>query len=377
MKLPQINGLLTDRTKDWRRNKRYRKCEVEENESGCMMVTEVVFAPDWWHANGEIDFDEDYFFNPERRVRDEMRMEEALRDRFGAWGLGADAGKALPQVGAVHLAAGFMLSEMLGCQVEYHADAPPSVHCRKDDFPHVDVEAAFSSSAFKRFVKLCDNLEQKFGYLTGDVNYSGVLNLALDLRGQELFIDMLEKPEAVRQFLSGIAEVIERFTDYVCRRTQSSGIAVNRTVRFFPGGMFLHSECSHTMIGNNEYNTFLVEFDRKWSRKYPSFGIHYCGVDPERYAKEFSDLPRLDFLDVGNGGDIAVLRTALPNTFLNLRLDPVGIINQSPDEIHRDIQTRLLAADNLNLTGICCVNMDKNVKDEQVIAILNHSGQET
>lgn len=163
------------------------------------MITEVVFAPDWWHVNGEIDFDEDYFFDPERRVRDEMRMEEVLHGRFGSCGLGADAGKKLPQVGAVHLAAGFLISEMLGCHVEYHADAPPSVHCLNDDSLKIDADAAMASASFKRFTRLYDRLESHYGYLTGDVNYSGILNLAMDVRGQELFIDMLERPEMVHQ----------------------------------------------------------------------------------------------------------------------------------------------------------------------------------
>jgi hypothetical protein len=335
------------------------------------MFAEVVFSPDWWHAQGGINFDADFFYSPERRVRDEMRMEEVLRDRFGACGLGTDAGKVLPQVGAVHLAAGFMLSEMLGCQVEYHADAPPSVHCRHDERLNIDVDAAFSSPAFKRFVKLCDALEDKIGYLTGDVNYSGILNLALDLRGQDIFVDMLEHPLAVKSYFAKIAEVIERFEGYVRQRTNSSGIAVNRTARFFPGGMFLHSECSHTMIGNEQYRDFLMEFDQQWSQKHPRFGIHYCGIDPERYALDFAQLPRLDFLDVGNGGNIAVLRQALPGTFLNLRLDPVNITRQTTAVIRHDIQQRLHAAGNPDLTGICCINMDKNIRDDQVFAIFN------
>ena len=333
------------------------------------MITEVVFAPDWWHENGGIDFDADFFFEPERRVRDEMHMEDVLYERFGYLGLGADSGKALPLVGPVHLAAGFLLQEMLGCRVEYFAAAPPAVHCSEDDSLHVDVEAAFASPTFKRFVKLCDRLEYKFGYLAGDVNYSGILNLALDIRGQNIFIDMTDRPDAVKCFFSEIAEVIERFADYVKKRTDSSGIAVNRTVRFFPGGIFLHSECSNTMIGNDQYNNFLNEFDRRWSQKYPGFGIHYCGRDPERYAVEFAALPHLDFLDVGNGGDIAALRKSLPNTFLNLRLDPVGIIHQSPEEIHRNILARTIAAGNPELCGICCINMDKNVQDQQIAAI--------
>ena len=99
------------------------------------------------------------------------------------------------------------------------------------------------------------------------------------------------------------------------------------------------------------------------------FGIHYCGADPHRYAEAFAKLPALDFLDVGAGGDIAKLRSALPNTFLNVRLSPVEIIDQSIEQIEKT--TRGLIADSGNpyLTGVCCINMDHNVSDEKITTI--------
>ena len=68
------------------------------------------------------------------------------------------------------------------------------------------------------------------------------------------------------------------------------------------------------------------------------FGIHYCGKDPHRYAEVFARLPHLDFLDVGWGGDVARLRQALPNTFLNIRYSPTEIVKQTPDEIRQTVR---------------------------------------
>jgi hypothetical protein len=39
-----------------------------------------------------------------------------------------------------------------------------------------------------------DSLKGKFDYLVGDVNWSGVLNLALDMRGTGLFTDIFDRP---------------------------------------------------------------------------------------------------------------------------------------------------------------------------------------
>ena len=92
-----------------------------------MLPVDIVLGPDWWHAHAGICFDRDFFFHPARRVQDERKMERILYERWGRWGLGEDRERDIPLVGATHLAAGFMLSEMLGCNVEYRQDAPPQV----------------------------------------------------------------------------------------------------------------------------------------------------------------------------------------------------------------------------------------------------------
>jgi hypothetical protein len=80
-------------------------------------------------------------------------------------------------------------------------------------------------------------------------------------------------------------------------------------------------------------------------------------------------LPHLDFLDVGWGGDVKVLRKYLPNTFLNIRLSPVHILNQTPDQIRSDIRRLVADSGNPWLTGVCCINMDEKVSDAQINAI--------
>lgn len=232
-----------------------------------------------------------------------------------------------------------------------------------------DPDSAFESAAFKRFSRLCDELKKQYGYLTGDVNWSGVLNLALDLRGQNLFLDMLDDPEAVQAGFARIAEVIARFVSGVQAQAKTSSISVNRVVRFFDQPVWLHSECSNTMISAEDYERFLLPIDAAWSRELRPFGIHHYGNDPHRFAVSYAKLPHLDFLDVGWGGDVKAIREHLPDTFLNIRLDPVQLVTWIPEEIRQTI-TRLVAdSGNPELTGVCCINLDDKVRDAQVAAI--------
>ncbi len=332
---------------------------------------DIVLAPEWWHKHTGITFDRDFFFHPLKRVESERRMENELYERWGKYGLGTDKDIAKPEIGAVHLAAGYLLSEMLGCEVIYTENHPPAVVAANRESLEMDTEAAFRSKVYNDFVNLTESLKAKYGYLTGDVNWGGVLNIAMDLRGEQIMMDLMMSPDEVKKYFNSIAGVIEKFTGQVGAATGTTSVSVTRTVRHLPKPVFLHSECSHTMVSCEDYEQFLMPIDAKWSREKEYFGIHYCGEDPHRYAESFAKLPKLDFLDVGWGGNVALLRKFLPDTFFNIRLSPVELVNMTVEEIQATVTRLVSASGNPALTGVCCINMDDQVTDDKIDAIFN------
>ncbi len=330
---------------------------------------EIVLHPDWWHDREGLSFDADFFYHPSRRVEAEAAMEKALYERWGRYGLGGTDSE--PQVGAVHLAAGFLVSEMLGCRVDYLEDGPPLVHPANVEQLAAPVADPFRTPAFKRFESLVESLGTRHGRIRGDVNWGGVLNIALDLRGQSIFTDVYDAPEESSAFFGSIAGVLDRFTSGIAAATGTTSVSVNRIVRHFDQPVFLHSECSHTMVSEAVYDEFLFSYDQAWSEAKRPFGIHYCGTDPHRFAAAFARLPRLDFLDLGWGGDVALLRKALPDTFFSIRLSPTEIGTMGAEEIRATVRRLAAASGDPKLTGFCCVNMDKKVKDETITALLS------
>lgn len=326
--------------------------------------------PSWWHAREGIVFDEDFYFDPQKRVETERRMELALHERWGGFGFGSKHHEERPEVGPVHLAAGYIVSAMLGCRITYPPDASPSVSRADAGDAEIDVDGAFRTPIFRKFTSLMDSLEGAHGFLCGDMNWSGVLNVALDIRGQELFLDMVDSPQEVTQYFRSIAQVIDRFTGIVFGRTGSTSISVNRTVQHFAQPVFLHSECSNTMISTHDYERFILPIDAAWSRMHRPFGVHHCGADPHRFAESYARIPHLDFLDVGWGGDVVALRKALPATFLNLRVSPVEIARKSTAEIRHTIRDMVLQSENPFLTGVCCINIGPEIDDDRITTIL-------
>jgi hypothetical protein len=110
-----------------------------------ILPVDIVLHPSWWYHQTGLTFDEDFFFHPKKRVEAERQMERTLYERWGQYGLGQDHATDRPHIGAVHLAAGFLLSEMLGCRIEYQADAAPQVIEAHLDAPDIKLEQAFNS----------------------------------------------------------------------------------------------------------------------------------------------------------------------------------------------------------------------------------------
>ncbi len=333
-----------------------------------ILPVDIVLAPEWWNRHEGITFDRDFFFHPVRRIEDEKKMEKILYERWGKYGFGSHQPENRPEAGAVHLAAGYLISEMLGCKVNYSENHPPQVLADNRDDLKINTEDAFRSPAYKEMKSLFSKLKTKYNYLTGDINWGGILNIAMDLRGDQIMLDFLTDPEGLRSYFDSIAELIQRFTMDLQEETGSTSISVNRNVRHFEKPLFLHSECSHTMISAEDYEKHLLPFDVEWSKRRP-FGIHYCGEDPHRHVEQFAKIPHLDFLDVGWGGDVKTLREYLPETFLNIRLSPVEIIKQNNDEIRETIIRLVRESENPYLTGVCCINMDGQVTDDKIATI--------
>ena len=100
------------------------------------------------------------------------------------------------------------------------------------------------------------------------------------------------------------------------------------------------------------------------------YGIHHCGNNLQLFAKHYAaTAPR--FVDVGWGSDVAQVRAALPETFLNLRLSPVRMLNEPVNEIRGDVERLLAAAGAPDNVGLCCINMDYGTPDENVRAMMD------
>jgi len=166
-----------------------------------------------------------------------------------------------------------------------------------------------------------------------------------------------------------LAKTYVRFANYMIARTGTCAISTNRSILNVDPEIYLHSNCSVQMISPGQYEEFLLPYEIYLANRLQPYGIHHCGNNLHYFIEIYSKVPAM-FFDVGWESDVAKCREVVPDAFLNLRLSPVRMLQQTPDEIRRDTEQILLAAGPLEKVGICCINMDFGTPDENVMTIL-------
>lgn len=332
---------------------------------------ELVFNPNWWYRTDGIAFDESFYFDPQVRIDNDVIMRRVLHERFGEIGLGEADPQPRPIIGSRHVAGGFVIPALLGAEIRFEKDAAPQPLPMLLDTAQIE---AFEKPDFRatwpmtELMLQMDALEAEWGYVVGGLNTDGLLNAAYHFYGQDLFIDFYAAPERVRRFLEVIGELIVDVALYMRERTGEVSIPVNRMVRHIDPMMFFHANCSVQMISPRSYREMQLPVEKTMAERIRPYGIHHCGNNLHQIAPVYAELP-LAMVGVGWGSDVAAVREALPGTFLNLRLNPVRMLQATAQEIAADTRSLLEAAGPLESAGICCINMDYGTPDENIFAM--------
>jgi hypothetical protein len=333
----------------------------------------VIFNPNWWFRNYGISFGREFYLDAGTRISNDVRMRRALYDRFG---LGAPYPESRPVIGSRHVAGGFVVPALLGAEIRFARDQAPWPVPRnlgREEALALRKPPVAETWPMSALLADMDLLERRFGRVIGDLNTDGVLNTALVLRGQELFLDMLEAPEAADHLFRLVAETQAEVACLIRSRTGTTSVSTNRCILHADAEIYLHSNCSVQMIAPRLYRERLLPFERELAGRLAPYGIHHCGNNLHLFTEAYSEVP-CAFVDVGWGSDVARCSRAFPDAFLNLRLSPVRMLHETAEQIRRDAEDLLCRSGRTANVGLCCINMDYGTPDENVKAMLETGG---
>lgn len=330
---------------------------------------DITFHPKWWHKNAGVSFDKEFFFDNDYRIEADIRMRRILYEKFGEFGVGEKDPKPRPILGSDLIASGFLYSEILGCEVRYSKDNPPEVICASlsdeevENLEYVDLK---KDPLWQKVEKSIEGLLVKFGFVDACINLMGIQNIALDLRGQELYIDYYTNPELARKLLDVCTHLAIDIGKRLYEVSDTISAGVTGIVRKAVPDIYLTSNCSVDMVSLETYKEFLLPCDKALAKSFPEFGIHHCGKSMEHVVEGYREVPELKFAEVGAFSDIKRVREVLPDVFLNLRYSPVRLKNATFEELKYDIEKMVRDGYVKGLVSVSCVGIDDDVPDEKV-----------
>jgi len=324
----------------------------------------VGFYPDWWYKQYGISFDRKYYFDPETRIEARLEMDKRLYERFGDAGLGESNPKPKPIINATMTT----LPAVFGCEIVYQDDAIPwavPLDLSEDEVMKLEVPDLLGSWPMTEWIKQIDYLKKKYGKVIGDISTTGIQNLALKLRGDELYIDYFENPDLCHHLLRICTECVKQIFEFNYKATGTG--AVDVTPMADPK-IAVIPNCTEEQISNNIYETFLLQYDNEVADVVQShgFGIHHCGSVNE-VLEGYSKVHHLKFIEIGFGSDVKRCRRVLgPGVAVNARISPVLMKNGTAEEVAAEVKRLVDEGAPLENYSIDTVGLTYGTPDENV-----------
>ena len=335
---------------------------------------DVTFHPSWWNRYAGIEFDEKFFYDAQYRMEADIVMRRTLYELFGEYGLGEKDPKARPVLFSDLIACGFLYSQLLGCEVVYAKDNAPAVlpanfteeQVKTFTLPNLD-----HHPLWQKVQKQIDLFMEQFGYVESAVNLMGIQNIAMDLRGEELFYDYYDEPELAHRLLEEVTQLSLEIGKRLYQVSKVVSGGVTSIIKQVCPEVYLTSNCSVTMISCDTYCEHLLQYDTRLAGAFPDFGIHHCGNHMENVLEGYLKVPNLKFLEIGAGSDLEKIAGMLKS---HNREDIINCIRYSPVKLKTDSEEQMREerryakncfGENHNLC-YSCVGIDTQVSHEKV-----------
>jgi hypothetical protein len=215
-----------------------------------------------------------------------------------------------------------------------------------------------ANSIFQDLLRQADEIQAIEGQVAGFINWQGVLNNALRLRGQDLLIDLFETPELCHHFFEMICSVTIEAIKRLHERQRISGV----DYRFAT-----ISNCSVNMISPEQYEVFLLPHDRRIAAQFETVGIHNCAWNADPYLPLYATIPNLGYIDMGVDSNLGNARALIPNTRRALMYTPMDLADKPLDSIRYDLER---TAREYAPCDIVLADIESGTPDERVLDIL-------
>jgi hypothetical protein len=251
-----------------------------------------------------------------------------------------------------------VIPALFGIPLRYYADRWPDLepgHLLSDaGVERLDPRALLASPFAGNLLAQVEAIAARYGTVYGDLNWQGVLNLAFHLRGQQIFLDMADRPELAQRLFTVITDVIIGLARIVQERQRRSS---------FPIDYMCVSNCTVNMVSPAIYGRMLLDHDARIAQSFERFGVHTCNWSVTPYLNVLCKLPKMGYLDMGLESDLSRAREMFPGTRRAVLYTPGHAANGDPVTVRADFQR---IARDLSPCDVVLADLPWDTPDERV-----------
>ena len=304
------------------------------------------------HEQTGVKFDARYFNDPEHRHEQDILINRKLYEYFSRhWPEFAPwyAGEPGYTVGVG--AAFVIVAALFGSQIRYYDDFHPD--CTPDplawviDPDQLQIPDIANTWPMSQYLEQYAALTAKYGRdRVSPIGFGGggvlfplqglgihsPLTTAYKLRGQQLFLDIADRPELARRLFSVVRDTYYRLCDLMI---DIAGLKTD--VIFF-------SACFSSMVSERIWREWempaIAEIAAHYNAK---ILLHSCGRSTH-LLKAMSELPGLLEAHLGDETDLAEARRLMPDVGFYIVPDSVTWARNSPEQTRRAVEAMMAAA---------------------------------
>ena len=288
------------------------------------------FMPSWWAQEYGITFGREFHLAPAVHKETLVRMTSILAERFESipnfFHGGGDYAGSYP---TERMYGDAFIPALFGCDVSFE---------EASGHPFTDVVRLSDEQAMNLRVPDVENhpvlrsiIDGRDGAgipVAGELGYEGVVNIAYRLRGEEMYVDLVQNPDLIRHVFEVVYETIDAAAHCIRRW---------RDPRHTRPYDFVNCNCLINMMSGDMYREHLLEFDRRFHDSFDVFGIHTCNWSVDPYLDAMSEVGELAYLDMGADSDIDRVHELFPDLAPSVFFHPETLRRLAPHDVDREI----------------------------------------
>jgi len=322
------------------------------------LAVDITFSRDYFKKHFGIDYAHSYFEDMRVRAETEQAAQKSLFGRLGDIGLGEPHSEPIVQLGyddTLNITLMFGGKLCIGGNVSW-VETGFLTSRATDALQLPDME---KTRIHQSLLEHYEQAVRLFGeeYIRAPVPH-GILEAALDMRGNALLEDMLLQPERAEKLLDVLTDTVVAFKEYwdqKCYGTVQSGLSLG--------------SCSTTMLSAELVKKYLVERYSKIGLRFGQAFLCCCGIGTH-HLDNFADIQGVRYVRLGWGTDLVRAAAVLKTKHIKAGLCVVRAAALSPAEIRKDVLGVLDALQPVDHVSLLLIHAAAETRDETVRSIV-------